>query len=193
MRAAAYVLPLLVLSSCTPALDRPDPSRDEHGWPLPSDSVADPLPDEPPLQPFTCTRALSSKRADGLLTVRFEPTSPTDVAFRVEYAAPRGAPAPCYRAAFRVTDGRLDDDFLSKAYRYRCRRSPHTRFAVACGPYLASDVHAVARGNGLDRTVHVRFPWTVRQRLEDPAQCALPLDPSAVHGQELLFDYADCR
>jgi hypothetical protein len=133
-------------------------------------------PHEPPLAAFQCTRRIDGKRPSGKLTATFVPAGPLDVELRVDF------PVCGYHGSLRMAGGRLDDHFLGMSYKYRCRRSPLSMFAVSCGPYFGSELDVVVTGNGWGRSVRIHVPWTVKKPDE---RCEFSFD-------ELVFDLADC-
>jgi hypothetical protein len=179
--------------------DRPDPSGDRAlTSPSPGDASSEELPGEPPLVPFQCTKQITGKRPNGKLTISFLPGSQSAGSFRIEFRALQ--PACNYKSEIRLVDGRLGDGFLGRAYVYRCRRSPHSVYAVSCGPYLGSDLNVIVRGNAWGRTIGFRFPWTFHEGMPSISTCQLPFtiyddggQPKYLNNDQLTFDLADCR
>ena len=174
-------------------IDRPDPAGDHALGLTPLDSSAKAQPGEQPLRAFSCTKPITGKRENGELDITFVPTTPADVAFRIQFRAAR--PACNYSTEIRLAAGRLNDGVLGLATIYRCRRSPLSAFAVSCGPYLGSDLAMLVRGNGWGRTVAFRMPWSFHSGTPDADVCTLPFvsDDGAIVNSELVFDLADCH
>lgn len=181
-------------------LDRPDPSGDRIlVWPAPLDSSTAVIPGEKQLKGFSCTKQITGKRPNGSLEISFEPTTPSDVLFRIEFRASQ--PACNYVGELRLVGGRLNDDALGRAVSYRCRRSPSTVFAVSCGPYLGSDLTVLVRGNGWGRTVSFRIPPNFHANIPAVTECSLPFvnygdapeHPPQFNNDELVFDLVECH
>ncbi|MGE5180674.1 MAG: hypothetical protein ACM31C_01365 [Acidobacteriota bacterium] len=181
MRRAA--LALLALASCRAdrhATDR-HAARDELDLDV---SVAASKP--APLVAFSCRTYVTGKRPNGEVRVTFSPASPRDATWDVAWTG------TChYHGALHLVNGRLDDGVLGLATESRCTRSPHSQFAVSCGPYLGSDVEVVAHGDAVTRAVHVRLPWTFRAGLDTLGACELPFVRYDQDGQPLGIDELD--
>jgi hypothetical protein len=186
-------------SADDPFLDRSDPSGDRAlVWPHPADSSTREFPDEKPLVSFSCQTQVTGKRPNGTLSVTFRATTPSNVSFELKFQALQ--PECAYEGSIQLRKGRLNDGFLGKTYVYRCRRSPHSVFAVSCGPYLGSDLNVIVRGNGWGRTVNFRLPWTFQQGIPAESTCRLPFviygensKPKYIDNNQLSFDRSACQ
>ncbi len=140
--------------------------------------------ESPPLRAFECTRPIKGKRADGLQTVRFEP-SPSSARLTLEFV---GGEAKCsYRAQWR---------FPESLFSYRPKRHDSTRaciasmlspFAIACrletdtqdsrSLAMISELHLRASGTAVERTIafDISFPSDAVQPPPDARCQALPV------------------
>lgn len=173
-------------------IDRPDPAGDHELGLTPLDSSTKATPGEAPLRAFSCAKPITGKRENGELEITFLPTTPADVAFRIDFRAAR--PACNFTTELRLAAGRLNDGVLGLANTYRCRRSSLSAFAVSCGPYLGSELDVRVRGNGWGRTLAFRIPSSFRAELPEASACTLPFARAqSFDNDELVFDLADCH
>jgi hypothetical protein len=71
---------------------------------------------------------------------------------------------------------------------------------VSCGPYLGTDLTMRVRGDGDERTLAFRVPWSFHDGMPQADVCTLPFvrydatgHATDIDNDELAFELADCH